>query len=179
VSVFIPCLRVAYSVMLRRVVLVRTDVSEEISTSFIRVTRIGELAFTSVCFCRLFPHIPYTYTVALDKLGLQFLRKRRYYTDALFLFHIYRGLKSYTSILENVSLRVPPSNLEEFALFCACPSNTHCHSARCAYAVNVVGKFLDIFALGAVHLNLFIFLVIDRIELIFTAFPAFNPMQNR
>jgi hypothetical protein len=29
--------------MLRRVALVRTDVSEELSTSFIRVTRIGEL----------------------------------------------------------------------------------------------------------------------------------------
>jgi hypothetical protein len=29
--------------MLRRVALVRTDVSEEISTSFIRVTRIGEI----------------------------------------------------------------------------------------------------------------------------------------
>jgi hypothetical protein len=33
--------------MLRGVVLVRTDVSEELSTSFIRVTRIGELG-TSV-----------------------------------------------------------------------------------------------------------------------------------
>jgi hypothetical protein len=32
--------------MLRRVALVRTDVSEEISTSFIRVTRIGELGTT-------------------------------------------------------------------------------------------------------------------------------------
>jgi hypothetical protein len=31
------------SVMLRRVALVRTDVSEEPSASFIRVTRIGEL----------------------------------------------------------------------------------------------------------------------------------------
>jgi predicted transcriptional regulator len=29
--------------MLRRVALVRTDVSEELSASFIRVTRIGEL----------------------------------------------------------------------------------------------------------------------------------------
>jgi hypothetical protein len=29
--------------MLRRVALVRTDVSEELNTSFIRVTRIGEL----------------------------------------------------------------------------------------------------------------------------------------
>jgi hypothetical protein len=32
--------------MLRRVALVRTDVSEELSTSFIRVTQIGELGTT-------------------------------------------------------------------------------------------------------------------------------------
>jgi hypothetical protein len=32
--------------MLHRVVLVRTDVSEELSASFIRVTRIGELGTT-------------------------------------------------------------------------------------------------------------------------------------
>jgi hypothetical protein len=36
----------AYSGMLRRVVLVRTDVSEELSASFIRVTRIDELGTT-------------------------------------------------------------------------------------------------------------------------------------
>jgi hypothetical protein len=36
----------ASSGMLGRVALVRTDVSEEISTSFIRVTRIGELGTT-------------------------------------------------------------------------------------------------------------------------------------
>jgi hypothetical protein len=36
----------ASSGMLRRVALVRTDVSEELSTSFIRVTRIGELGTT-------------------------------------------------------------------------------------------------------------------------------------
>jgi hypothetical protein len=35
------------SEMLRRMALVRTDVSEELSTSFIRVTRIGELGTTS------------------------------------------------------------------------------------------------------------------------------------
>jgi hypothetical protein len=34
--------------MLRRVALVRTDVSEEPGASFIRVTRIGELVFTAV-----------------------------------------------------------------------------------------------------------------------------------
>jgi hypothetical protein len=35
-----------YSWMLRRVALVRTDVSEELSASFIRVTRISELGTT-------------------------------------------------------------------------------------------------------------------------------------
>jgi hypothetical protein len=34
--------------MLRRVALVRTDVSEELSASFIKVTRIGELETTLV-----------------------------------------------------------------------------------------------------------------------------------
>jgi hypothetical protein len=36
----------ASSGMLRRVALVRTDVSEELSVSFIRVTKIGELGTT-------------------------------------------------------------------------------------------------------------------------------------
>jgi hypothetical protein len=38
----------ASSGMLRRVALVRTDVSEEISASFIKVTRIGELETLAV-----------------------------------------------------------------------------------------------------------------------------------
>jgi hypothetical protein len=38
----------ASSWVLRRVGLVRTDVSEELSVSFIRVTRIGELGTTLV-----------------------------------------------------------------------------------------------------------------------------------
>jgi hypothetical protein len=40
------------------------------------------------------------------------------------------------------------------SLFCACPSNKHCPSARCACAANVaVGKDLDIFSLSDVSLN--------------------------
>jgi hypothetical protein len=38
-------IRMASSGMLRRVALVRTDVSEELSASFISVTRIGEIPF--------------------------------------------------------------------------------------------------------------------------------------
>jgi hypothetical protein len=52
-----------------------------------------------------------------------------------------------TSLLENVSLRQVP----DFSTFSVCPSNKHC-PARCAYAANVVGKDLDIFAVGAVSL---------------------------
>jgi hypothetical protein len=39
------------------------------------------------------------------------------------------------------------------SLFGVCPSNKHCPSARRAYAANVVGKQLGIFAIGAVSLN--------------------------
>jgi hypothetical protein len=52
-----------------------------------------------------------------------------------------------------VSLRVSPSNPNDFSLFGVCPSNKHCPSARCAYAAKVVGKYLDIFATGTVSLN--------------------------
>jgi hypothetical protein len=51
--------RIASSGMLRRVALVGTDVSEELSASFIRVTRIGELGTTlavtvSIMFVKLY-----------------------------------------------------------------------------------------------------------------------------
>jgi hypothetical protein len=47
--------RMASSEMLRRVALVRTDVSEELRASIIRVTRIGELGTTlaATCYLRL------------------------------------------------------------------------------------------------------------------------------
>jgi hypothetical protein len=70
-----------------------------------------------------------------------------------FFAQVHRGLKSCTFLIKNVSLRVSPNNLREFSLFYACPSNKHCPPARWAYAANVVGKDLDIFALGAVLLN--------------------------
>jgi hypothetical protein len=42
-------LRIEFSGMLRRVALVRTDVSEDLSASFIRVTRIVEIGTTLEC----------------------------------------------------------------------------------------------------------------------------------
>jgi hypothetical protein len=43
--------------MLRRVALVRTDVSEELSASFIRVTRIGELGTTLAVTAKFLPNV--------------------------------------------------------------------------------------------------------------------------
>jgi hypothetical protein len=40
----------ASSGILRRVALVRTDVSEELSVSFLRVTGIGELGNNAICY---------------------------------------------------------------------------------------------------------------------------------
>jgi hypothetical protein len=130
-----------------------TSVVWNSSTDANKLERIQQ-KFTSVCFYRFYPHVAYNHTVALEKLGLPSLGKWGYYLDALFfIIQVYRGLKSCTSLFENVSLRVPPSNLREFSLFCACPSNKHCPSARCDYAANVVGKGLHMLALGAVSLN--------------------------
>jgi hypothetical protein len=65
--------------MLRRVALVRTDVSEEPSASFIRVTRIGELGTTqaatnaSVASCSLCCS-EFTDSCHPDEGGARFLR---------------------------------------------------------------------------------------------------------
>jgi hypothetical protein len=40
--------------------------------------------FASVCFYRSFPHVPYSYTLALEKLRLHPLRTRRHHLYALF-----------------------------------------------------------------------------------------------
>jgi hypothetical protein len=53
----------ASSGMLRRVALVRTDVSEEIRPSFIMMTRIGELGTTLAVFLRSVRRLLVTATV--------------------------------------------------------------------------------------------------------------------
>jgi hypothetical protein len=68
-----------------------------------------------------------------------------------FFVQIYRGLKSCTSLLETVSLRVPTLSVKDLT-FGVCPSNKHC-PAPCVYAAKVMGKDLDIFSIAAVSLN--------------------------
>jgi hypothetical protein len=67
--------------ILRRVLLVRTDVSEELSTSFIRVTRIDELGTTLAVTSNrrtLRRNSKFTDSFHPDEGGAKFLRKRRF-----------------------------------------------------------------------------------------------------
>jgi hypothetical protein len=60
----------ASSGMLRRVALVRTDVSEELSASIIREKRIGELGTTlAVTSTRLVPSSPILVILMMEALG--------------------------------------------------------------------------------------------------------------
>jgi hypothetical protein len=61
-------------------------------------------------------------------------------------------LRCLFMIIITIIIIIIISNVRELSLFYACPSNKHCPSARRAYADGVVGKDLDIFALGAVSL---------------------------
>jgi hypothetical protein len=59
----------ASSGMLRRVALVRTDVSEELSASIIRVTRIGELQRVSVASYGYVSSSPILVTLIMQALS--------------------------------------------------------------------------------------------------------------
>jgi hypothetical protein len=66
----------------------------------------------------------------------------------VFYVWVYCGLKSCTSLLENISLHFPAHR--DLSTFSVCPSNKHSPSAQCAYVASVVGKDIDIFAIRAV-----------------------------
>jgi hypothetical protein len=59
------------------------------------------------------PHVPYAYTVPLEKLSLHFYVNEDITLMLFFFVQVCRGLESCTSFLENVSLRVSYSQCSE------------------------------------------------------------------
>jgi hypothetical protein len=112
--------------MLRRVALVRTDVSEELSASFIRVTRICELVTTlPLVFLRSMRRLPVTASVVPSSPILVTLMKEALNSsetsaltrstwsnvpaDTILHSHRRENLKSYTrklNFLETASLSI-------------------------------------------------------------------------
>jgi hypothetical protein len=95
-----------YSGMLRRVALVRTDVSEELSAFIIRVTRISELgttlAITSNRTANIVPCSPILITLMMEALGFSEtsvvtrVTRRNIPEDGILRSHRLEDLKSYS-----------------------------------------------------------------------------------
>jgi hypothetical protein len=62
--------------------------------------------FVSLCHCRFFSHLPYSYTNVLNYLIFHTLRDHRCRLDTLFLLNVFSGSKCCLILLETVGLRV-------------------------------------------------------------------------
>jgi hypothetical protein len=85
--------------MLRRVALIRTEVSEELSASFIRVTRIGELGTTLVT-----ASVVHTKATRrnIPENAILHSHRREYLKSYNIVLNLYANLSLYSSRLLNI-----------------------------------------------------------------------------
>jgi hypothetical protein len=111
--------RMVSSGMLRSVALVRTDVSEELSASFIRVTRIGEIETTLrlLVTANVVPISPILVTLMKEELrssetsGITRATQRNIPEDIIIHSHRRENLKSYIDLLRLTGIRAASSSV--------------------------------------------------------------------
>jgi hypothetical protein len=99
--------------------------------------------FAALCHNRFLYDMKYHYSNMLAMLNLRSLHTRRRHIDALFLICVFKGVKNCPSVLQTVGILAPSRNIRNIFLFCC--SSSHCPSARCGAAANIVCNSLDIF----------------------------------
>ncbi|PNF35360.1 hypothetical protein B7P43_G02582 [Cryptotermes secundus] len=139
------CMFILYFTLVRSKVEYASVVWNSItSTDGNKLERIQQ-KFTALCFKRCFSSSRLLLRFCFRQLKLHTLHKRRYHLDALFLVQVYRGSVLCPSAFETFGLRVPVRYIRDFPMFNVCSVRKNCPSARCAYAVNVVCRDVDVF----------------------------------
>ena len=86
-----------------------------IATDANKLVRV-QRKFVVLCCTRFFPHTPYNYACALELLKLYIYKFEGFALMRLFI-HVFSRYKFCTSLIENISLKVPSCSIRSFTKF--------------------------------------------------------------